>query len=289
MAEIEIKRVGEIPYTKPIARALLRDARLSFGARGLFSFLWDLPDGWQTNIKHLSTMGPQGREAIRSLIRELEAVAAMQDKPIQNEVDGKFAGRQWVLFAPHLWALEFGLSSKKWSDEMKKMQPRGVSGTRSSEKAAFREKPQFVEPDPKVLQGEGFATLKVFAAASGGAAAPSPPKKKRRERQSGIITWDQRDEAEALRLEARFTQSELAAAVKSLQNKNKKILPGLVAAELNRLAQQAAAATREEELARAMEEKDRKSLQSSHLASAGANKLMERALAISKKRKEVRT
>ena len=40
---IEIRREGEINYAKPLARALLRDSRLSFGARGLFAYLWDLP------------------------------------------------------------------------------------------------------------------------------------------------------------------------------------------------------------------------------------------------------
>lgn len=39
-------REGKVSYAKPIHRALLRDARLSFGARGLFAFIWDLPRNW---------------------------------------------------------------------------------------------------------------------------------------------------------------------------------------------------------------------------------------------------
>lgn len=63
----EIRREGEINYAKPLARALLRDERLSFGARGLFSYLWDLPAGWKTNSNHLATVSPHGRDAIRTL------------------------------------------------------------------------------------------------------------------------------------------------------------------------------------------------------------------------------
>lgn len=36
-------RVGEVAFSKPIARAVLRDSRLSFGARGLFCFLLRIP------------------------------------------------------------------------------------------------------------------------------------------------------------------------------------------------------------------------------------------------------
>jgi hypothetical protein len=52
----EIRREGEVNYSKPLARALLRDSRLSFGARGLFAFLWDLPGGWRTNTAHLASI-----------------------------------------------------------------------------------------------------------------------------------------------------------------------------------------------------------------------------------------
>lgn len=70
----ELVRIGEVHYSKPMARALLRDVRLSFGARGLFAFLWDLPKGWKPNLAHLVTMNPKGREAV--LLRQAGNSAA---------------------------------------------------------------------------------------------------------------------------------------------------------------------------------------------------------------------
>lgn len=96
-------REGEIEFSKPIARAVLRDRRLSFGARGLFIFVWDLPAGWRPNIGHLSRMGPERKDAIRSRLRELQNVGAIRFEPIQSD-DGKLRGTRWILVNPQKWA-----------------------------------------------------------------------------------------------------------------------------------------------------------------------------------------
>ena len=103
-------RDGEIEFCKPISRASLRDGRLSFGARGLFAFLWDLPVGWRPNVGHLSKMGPDGKDAIRSRLRELENVGAIRIEPIQSD-DGKLHGRRWILVNPQKWARISSLTS----------------------------------------------------------------------------------------------------------------------------------------------------------------------------------
>lgn len=90
-------REGEIEFSKPIARAVLRDRRLTFGARGLFVFLWDLPKGWRPNVEHLSRMGPKGKDAIRTKLKELQSVGAMRIEAIKG-ADGN--GRPPVLQLP---------------------------------------------------------------------------------------------------------------------------------------------------------------------------------------------
>lgn len=110
-AAFEIHREGEIDYAKPLARALLRDVRLSFAARGLFSWLWDLPQGWRVNSSHLASQSPQGKGAIRTMLRELEAVGAIRGKAIRGE-GGKLAGKRWVLISPVRLAVEAPLSTK---------------------------------------------------------------------------------------------------------------------------------------------------------------------------------
>ena len=111
-APFEIRREGEVRYSKPIARALLRDKRISFGARGIFAFLWDLPAGWKTNSAHLALMSPQGRDAIRTLLKELEKVGAMRSESIRTS-RGRMAGKCWVLISPEKWASESALKGDK--------------------------------------------------------------------------------------------------------------------------------------------------------------------------------
>jgi hypothetical protein len=151
-----IRREGEINYSKPLARALLRDSRLSFGARGLFAFLWDLPGGWRTNSSHLVSMSPQGRDAIRTMLKELESVGAMRDEPIQ-EVNGRLAGRRWVLVGPERWAIESPLASHKFPEAKTEVPPKDDV---SAEKRVSRSSvtPKVGKPNTKVNQAKGFAT-----------------------------------------------------------------------------------------------------------------------------------
>ena len=106
---------GERIFAKPIERAVLRDARLSFAARGLFCFLWDLPTGWEANSRHLAKMSPQGRGAILTMLGDLQALGAMRIAPIH--ANGKLAGRAWIVRAPHLWAQEAPISNSTTSEK----------------------------------------------------------------------------------------------------------------------------------------------------------------------------
>ena len=101
--KIRIIREGEIDFSKPLPRALLRDSRLSFGARGLFAFLWDLPRGWSPCLAHLVKMAPEGRDALRARLGELQRVGAIrieanrEDEAGNQLPAGQIAGRRWVL------------------------------------------------------------------------------------------------------------------------------------------------------------------------------------------------
>ncbi|MHB0984938.1 MAG: hypothetical protein ACYC05_05005 [Sulfuricella sp.] len=147
---IEIRREGEVEFSKPLARALFRDSRLSFSARGLFAFLWDLPADWLIRSTWLATRGPDGKDAIRARLAELRAVGAMRIEPIR-EADGKVAGTRWVLISPEKWAKAAPLSHSAES---------GISRL-----SAF---PTVGEPAAKVLQG-----VKVLQDEAAAARAPA--------------------------------------------------------------------------------------------------------------------
>lgn len=59
-------------YTQ-IANGLFRDSKLSYKAKGIFGYVSTHTDGWQVTVADLVRLGPDGREAVRTGLRELEA------------------------------------------------------------------------------------------------------------------------------------------------------------------------------------------------------------------------
>ncbi|GGR04775.1 hypothetical protein [Streptomyces pilosus] len=55
-----------------IANRLFRDAKLSYKAKGIFGCISTHRDGWQVTITGLAAVGPDGKEAVRIAVRELE-------------------------------------------------------------------------------------------------------------------------------------------------------------------------------------------------------------------------
>ncbi|SEC15845.1 hypothetical protein SAMN05216489_00032 [Streptomyces sp. 3213] len=55
-----------------IANGLFRDTRLSYRAKGAFGYVSTHRDGWQVTIAGLVRLGPDGREAVRAALGELE-------------------------------------------------------------------------------------------------------------------------------------------------------------------------------------------------------------------------
>ncbi|MFF1321963.1 hypothetical protein ACFVZZ_21410 [Streptomyces chartreusis] len=56
-----------------VANALFRDSELSFKAKGLFGYVSTHRNGWHVTISDLVRLGPDGREAVRAGLKELEA------------------------------------------------------------------------------------------------------------------------------------------------------------------------------------------------------------------------
>ncbi|MEV5850400.1 hypothetical protein AB0M32_51460 [Streptomyces sp. NPDC051985] len=56
-----------------IANALFRDSQLTYKAKGIFGYISTHINGWQVTVTDLVRLGPDGREAVRTALRELEA------------------------------------------------------------------------------------------------------------------------------------------------------------------------------------------------------------------------
>lgn len=152
----------ETPFSKPIKRSLIRDKRLSFGARGVFIFLWDFPSGWSFYMSHLVQFSPAGITQLRGYLRELKNIGALEITPRRlskeeiNEINnagtkykaGQILGQRWTLNHPDEWAIEAPLSSKPSCR---------FSATRPSAKA---EKPGDENPDAKGFKHHGSIDFK---------------------------------------------------------------------------------------------------------------------------------
>ncbi|WP_406719107.1 hypothetical protein OHA53_00100 [Streptomyces althioticus] len=55
-----------------IANGLFRDSRLSYKAKGIFGYISTHRSGWQVTIADLVRLGPDGREAVRAGLKELQ-------------------------------------------------------------------------------------------------------------------------------------------------------------------------------------------------------------------------
>ena len=85
----------EISYSI-IRNETVRDHALTYRARGLLAYLLSMPDDWVTSSERLQGLNTEGRDAIRSAIKELEAAGYMKCEKHQDE-RGRWSTR-WIVF-----------------------------------------------------------------------------------------------------------------------------------------------------------------------------------------------
>jgi DNA-binding Lrp family transcriptional regulator len=74
-----------------ISNEFVRDARLSFAARGLGGYLLSHVEGWETNTWTIARANGIGRDQVRRLLRELEDAGYLRRERVRGE-GGKLAG-----------------------------------------------------------------------------------------------------------------------------------------------------------------------------------------------------
>jgi DNA-binding Lrp family transcriptional regulator len=74
-----------------ISNGFVRDARLSFAARGLGGYLLSHVEGWETNTWTIARANGIGRDQVRRLLRELEDAGYLRRERVRGE-GGKLAG-----------------------------------------------------------------------------------------------------------------------------------------------------------------------------------------------------
>jgi len=85
-------------YTS-IDRRTIRDTRLSFRARGVLLWLLDRPDESTTDSDLIAEHGAEGRDAIRTALRELRDHGYMTRRKVRGE-RGRWVTESWVFERP---------------------------------------------------------------------------------------------------------------------------------------------------------------------------------------------
>lgn len=118
--------------TSVVKCSVIRDTRLSFGARGLYQLLHTLPDDWTCNFHHLLAMARGGNTKFQGLVDELKIVGVVNIREFRlSHVDadaknmaqagkaekkqyraGQLHGHEWTVHHPDDWAREFSLDPK---------------------------------------------------------------------------------------------------------------------------------------------------------------------------------
>jgi hypothetical protein len=81
-----------------ISNAWLRDSRLSFKARGLLAYIESHTPEWDISVAWLAGNNPEGREAIRSAIAELELLGYLKRE--QENTGGRFGEITYITQEP---------------------------------------------------------------------------------------------------------------------------------------------------------------------------------------------
>lgn len=81
-----------------IKNAWLRDERLSFKARGLLAYIESHSPEWEISVQWLVQNNPEGKEAIRSAISELELHGYLRRE--QENENGRFGEVTWTTQEP---------------------------------------------------------------------------------------------------------------------------------------------------------------------------------------------
>lgn len=75
---------------------VVKDDSLTWKARGIFAYLWALPDDWDFYMNEVAKHSKDGKTALQSGIKELEEHGYLQRK-MEHDKDGKMTSMVWEL------------------------------------------------------------------------------------------------------------------------------------------------------------------------------------------------
>lgn len=93
MAVIRVEKTKD--YTV-MSNSHLKNKEMSLKAKGLLSLMLSLPDEWDYTIEGLTTLSADGKESVRSALKELEKLGYL--RRTQTKSNGRFAKAEYTVY-----------------------------------------------------------------------------------------------------------------------------------------------------------------------------------------------
>ena len=97
MPIIRVRHNKDNPYFQ-LNRHALENPDLSFKAKGLHAYLMSKPDDWRVLEKNLVNSSTEGRDAIRSALKELRKLGYVERVKVKCERTGRFVDNELVVY-----------------------------------------------------------------------------------------------------------------------------------------------------------------------------------------------
>ena len=204
--------------------ATVRDPRLSYRASGVLNRLLDNTEGFGMTAEDLAAERPgkEGRDAIRTALRELRAAGYIQQRAKMG-AGGRFSGKVTLVYDTPQRLDDDGRPENPPAGFPPAGKPsykssKGTNEVKTSKAAASRARDPASAAAGESQQQQQRATRKA-----------------RRVRSSGIVCWEEDDPQLAEAIEADATLGEVRAGVVAVEATGKDPVPDLVSRESQRV------------------------------------------------------
>ena len=158
----------------------LRDERLSLKSKGLLSLILSLPDDWRISIEGMTQFSSDGKDAIRSAIRELTDAGYITRDQTHSET-GTFSGYEYTIHETPVASPSSGFPTME----------KPTTGNPTTENPTLRNTEELSTDIPPIVPHEGEDNPSVSGAAADSSlctrepqSAETPKRKRRRSSKS---------------------------------------------------------------------------------------------------------
>ena len=166
----------------------LRDERLSLKSKGLLSLILSLPDDWRISIEGMTQFSSDGKDAIRSAIRELTDAGYITRAQTHSEA-GTFSGYEYVVHETPSPSSGFPTMEKPTTEKP-------TTGNPTTENPTLRNTEELSTILPPIVPHEGGDNPSVSGAAADSSLCTrepqsvEPPKRKRRRSSKSVPDYE---------------------------------------------------------------------------------------------------